>query len=30
LWHTQHKAALEMQRRWGWSEVAQEFEKLIL
>lgn len=29
LWQTQHKAALELQRRWGWPEVAQEFEKLI-
>ena len=29
LWQAQHKAALELQRRWGWSEAAQELEKLI-
>jgi len=29
LWQTQHNAALKLQRRWGWSEAAQEFEKLI-
>jgi glycosyltransferase involved in cell wall biosynthesis len=29
LWQAQHKTALELQRRWGWSEAAQEFEKLI-
>jgi glycosyltransferase involved in cell wall biosynthesis len=29
LWQTQHKAALKTQRRWGWSEAAEEFEKLI-
>jgi glycosyltransferase involved in cell wall biosynthesis len=29
LWQTQHRAALKLQRRWGWSEAAQEFEKLI-
>ena len=29
LWRSQHSNALEMQRRWGWPEAAQEFEKLI-
>ena len=29
LWKTQHNAALKHQRRWGWAEAAQEFEKLI-
>lgn len=29
LWQTQHEAALFFQRRWGWTEAAQEFEKLI-
>lgn len=29
LWQTQHQAALDRQRRWGWSQAAQEFEKLI-
>lgn len=29
LWQTQHQAALQSQRHWGWSEVAREFEKLI-
>ena len=30
LWQKQHIAALKLQRHWGWSEAAQEFEKLIL
>ena len=29
LWRSQHEAALHIQRRWGWPEAAQEFEKLI-
>lgn len=29
LWQTQHLAALDRQRRWGWPEAAREFEKLI-
>ena len=29
LWRSQHNAALNLQRRWGWPEAAQEFEKLI-
>lgn len=29
LWQSQHKAALDSQRRWGWPEAAHEFEKLI-
>ncbi|MBC8267925.1 MAG: glycosyltransferase family 4 protein [Rhodospirillaceae bacterium] len=30
LWQTQHQAALQSQRRWGWPEAAKEFEKLII
>ena len=29
LWSAQHLAALERQRRWGWDDAAQAFEKLI-
>lgn len=29
LWESQHQAALDHQRRWGWAEAAAEFEKLI-
>jgi len=29
LWSEQHETALDLQRRWSWTEAAQEFEKLI-
>jgi glycosyltransferase involved in cell wall biosynthesis len=29
LWRDQHKAAIEMQGAWGWSQAAQAFEELI-
>jgi len=29
LWRSQHDAALDHQRRWGWAEAAEEFEKLM-
>jgi glycosyltransferase involved in cell wall biosynthesis len=29
LWQDQHQAALRLQRSWGWSEAAAEFEKLL-
>lgn len=29
LWTQQHRAALTLQRSWGWDDAAQEFEKLI-
>ena len=29
LWKTQHRNALDLQRRWGWPEAAAEFENLI-
>ena len=28
-WRRQHAAALEKQRRWGWPEAAEAFERLI-
>jgi glycosyltransferase involved in cell wall biosynthesis len=29
LWLTQHQSALAKQRRWGWPEAADAFERLI-
>ncbi|NQV48168.1 MAG: glycosyltransferase family 4 protein [Rhodospirillaceae bacterium] len=29
LWLNLHRTALDLQRRWGWAEAAEEFEKLI-
>ena len=29
LWIAHSKAALNTQRRWGWAEAADEFERLI-
>jgi len=29
LWAKSHKAALEKQGRWGWTQAAQAFEELI-
>ena len=29
LWRRQHAAALDRQRRWGWTEAAAAFEELI-
>lgn len=29
LWRRQHRAALRLQRRWGWDDAAAGFEKLL-
>ena len=29
LWRVQHKLALDAQRKWGWAQAAEAFERLI-